>query len=225
MPSGIVEDDSAERADEVETDRRSLRLQIDPKTGQHSFFAADDGRSDASNKPIEKSEYKAGEKIVHNGVGIGEIVRFVAKGGMGSVYELRLTDGKRVAAKTIRSDFCAAKQAELHKALTREVAIGFSAGRGPQITSTIRVLIPLPGVETTIKSMMLLSDFVDGGDLEQAMHSGKKQKNGELVQEYRGQLYSKEGASRWPLASVTLQILLGLHHLHQHSIIHQVCEA
>ena len=218
----VVEDDSPEQqADETELDGRSFRLQIDPKNGQRSFFAAVDLRrsDDASNGSVE---YKAGAKIVHNGVGVGNIIRFVAAGGMGSVYELRLTDGRRAAAKTIRSDVSATERVKLEKAFKREVAIGFSAGRGPQITSVISVLIPLPGIETTIKGLMLLCDYVDGNDLEKATHSGEKKRNGDLVKDYRGKLYSEEGASRWPLASVTLQILLGLHHLHQHSIIHQV---
>ena len=56
----VVEDDSSEQqADETELDGRSFRLQIDPKNGQPSFFAAVDLRrsDDASNGSVE---YKAG---------------------------------------------------------------------------------------------------------------------------------------------------------------------
>ena len=60
--------------------------------------------------------------------------------------------------------------------------------------------------------MLLLCDLVDRGDLEAAM--GK---------DYRGELYSEEGAKTWPLPSVTLQILLGFFHMHVRGILHQVC--
>ena len=69
---------------------------------------------------------------------------------------------------------------------------------------------------------MLICDLIDGGDLEEAMHSGKKRLDGDLVHDYRGTLYSEEGAKTWPLISVMLQVLKGFDHIHNRGILHQV---
>ena len=211
--------------------RSSCKAHYDAVTGQ-SFFAAVDfgilnakGRSSgADEKGTEKREYADGMKIMHDGEVVGDIIRLLGKGGMGSVYELLLADGtSRVAAKAVRTDLELSKQAQLEKDLAREVAIGFSAARGPQIASVVRVLIPLPKMkETSTTGLLVLCDFVDGGDLEEAMHSGEPNRSGDLIEDYRGMLYSEEGAKKFPLTSITRQILLGLSHLHQRGIIHQV---
>ena len=54
------------------------------------------------------------------------------------------------------------------------------------------------------------------------MHSGERKRKGELKDDYSGKLYTEHGVKTWPLASITLQIMLGLKHLHEHGIIHQV---
>ena len=226
-----LKQDDEESEDDVESDDedyRSFKAQYDPKTGR-SFFAADLGVltakiSNGSEHGDKKSEYASNTMIVHDGEPVGEIIKLLGKGGMGYVYELRLANGKSVAAKSVRADLKAAEQAKLELSLAREVAIGFSAARGPQIASVIRVLIPLPDIETTIAGLLVLCDLVDGGDLEEAMHSGKRKRGGDLEHDYSGALYTEHGANTWPLASITLQILLGLNHLHEHGIIHQVGE-
>ena len=67
----------------------------------------------------------------------------------------------------------------------------------------------VPDEDTNVRGMLLLCDLVDSGDLEGAM--GK---------DYRGVLYARD--SKWPLASVTLQIYVGFEHMHERGIIHQV---
>ena len=229
MPDTSAKYDDEQKSDD--RDHRSFKAQYDPGTGR-SFFAAFDlgvltakfsnGSEDGGQK---KREYANGKMIVHGGETVGEIIKQLGKGAMGAVYELRLANGKSVAAKSVRADLKPAEQKKLEKSLAREVAIGFSAARGPQIASVIRVLIPLPDVETTIAGLLVLCDLVDGGDLEEAMHSGERKYNGELKDDYSGKLYTEHGAKTWPLASITLQIMLGLNHLHEHGIIHQVGES
>ena len=220
-------DDADEKNDR---DHRSFKAQYDPVTGRSFFAAFDFGVLNSkflngSEDGDKKCEYTNSAMIVYGGETIGEIIKRLGKGGMGAVYELRLASGKSVAAKSVRADLKPAEQTKLEKSLAREVAIGFSAARGPQIASVIRVLIPLPGVETTIAGLLVLCDLVDGGDLEEAMHSGERKRNGELKDDYSGKLYTEHGAKTWPLASITLQIMLGLNHLHEHGIIHQVGES
>ena len=101
------------------------------------------------------------------------------------------------------------KRLILEKQLVIECAIGFAMGRSVFTASIVRMIVPLPDVDTTARGMLLLCDLVDGGDLEEAM--GK---------DYRGKLYSEEGA-KWPLASVMLQIYLGFKHMHERGILHQ----
>ena len=102
------------------------------------------------------------------------------------------------------------KRLTLEKQLVVECGIGFAMGRSVFTASIVRMVVPLPDVETTALGMLLLCDLVDGGDLEEAM--GK---------DYRGKLYSEEGA-KWPMASVMLQIYLGFKHMHERGILHQV---
>ena len=209
----------------------SIKAQYSIESGRSFFASIDHGilyaKIDSMTSTDElafraKQEYADGTIITHDGETIGEITKSLGKGGMGSVFELKLAAGDRVAAKSVRADLSKDQQEKLEKALAKEVAIAFSAGRAPQIASVIRVLIPFPDIDTTVTGLLLLCDLVDGGDLEEAMHSGKKWASGSLVQDYTGgKLYSKEGTATWPLASITLQILLGLNHLHRHDIIHQ----
>ena len=165
--------------------------------------------------------------IEHNKKEIGKFIDrgehgWLGQGGFGTVYELELKNGLRVAAKTARVDGGENKVRDREKDLTTEVAILFAAGCGPQLVSVIRVLILLPDIDSTVTALWLLCDLADAGDLEHVMHSGQRTTFGNLIEDWGGDLYKEEGAHNWPLPSITFQILLGLHHLHRHSIIHQV---
>ena len=159
---------------------------------------------------------KDGESI------FGTVVGFLGAGAMGFVYDfdlvLRGTNGtKRCALKTVRSTATTKEKVELEKALASEIAICFASGRAIGISSVIDVSVPEGGGG----SLMLACEKVDGGDLEENMHSGAK-KYGNLVQDYRGKLYSDEGAATWPLISILLQIFKAFDHIHGRGIIHQV---
>ena len=178
-------------------------------------------------------EYKDGFQVCYHSKVFGTITKRLGAGAMGTVYDFEYeseeTEGgvthvvrRRAALKTIRSDASAKEVEELEKLLTTEVSIVFAAGRSPQIASVINVLIPLPDVDTNAKGTMLVCDLIDGGDFEEATHSGEKKSNGELKHDFAGRLYSDEGAKTWPLASVLLQIFKGFEHIHGRGIIHQV---
>ena len=125
--------------------------------------------------------------------------------------------GVECALKTVRSPATVKEESDLEKALASEVAIGFACGRAIGIASVIDALIPEPCASD---GLMLVCDFVDGGDLEDVMHSGAK-KNGKLAKDYAGLLYTLEGMKVWPLISVMLQIFQAFDHIHSRGIIHQ----
>ena len=158
--------------------------------------------------------YEDGYEIEQGGVKIGTILKRLGGGAYGTVYLFSLTKGGECAAKAVSEVYTKAdERRDLDKKLAVECAIAFAMGRSPFTASVRRMIVPgLPGVETTARGMLLLCDLVDRGDLEEAM--GK---------DYRGELYSEEGAKTWPLPSVTLQILLGFRHMHARGILHQVC--
>ena len=93
-------------------------------------------------------------------------------------------------------------------------------GRHALIASVVRMVVPLPGVETSAKGLLLLCELVDGGDLEEAMSS--KAAVRKCQPDYAGHLWDAPSATTWPLAAVTLQIFHGLKHVHERGIIHQV---
>ena len=177
-------------------------------------------------------EYEDGFQVRYGGEVFGTIIKRLGAGAMGTVYHFEYDDSEvmeggrqRAALKTIRSDASAKEVYKLENELTTEVSIAFAAGRSPQIASVINTLIPLPGVDTNAKGIMLVCDLIDGGDFEEAMHSGAKKSNGELKHDYAGRLYSDKFAEIWPLASVLLQILKAFAHIHGRGIIHQVPRA
>ena len=43
--------------------------------------------------------------------------------------------------------------------------------------------------------------------------------------DYAGELWSGQSATTWPLASITLQIFLGLKHIHSRGVLHQVTDS
>jgi hypothetical protein len=167
-------------------------------------------------------EYMVGQVIRHDGKEIGKIIEQLGEGGMGTVYRFQLDSGKFCALKTVRANATLKERIRLEKSLATEVAICFVAGRSPQVAGVVQVIVTLPGIETDAKGVLLLCDLVDGGDLEGAMHSGKKNRNGDLVQDYQGRLYSSGDAEKWPLVSIFVQSFHGLGHLHDRGILHQV---
>jgi hypothetical protein len=120
-----------------------------------------------------------------------------------------------VAVKAVRADFTATTRATLEKDIAREASAAFAIGRHALIASLIRMVVPLPGVESTATSVLLLIDFADAGDLELMMGCHKHYR--------QGRLYSEDGQARWPLSSVSLQIYLAFHHIHACGVLHQVC--
>ena len=120
------------------------------------------------------------------------------------------------AVKAIREDASEKQRGAMEKELAVEVSIGFALGRSPLVASVISMVVILPGVESTAKDMLLLCDLVDGGDLEEAMHSQP------VKEDYLGYLYTEEGTNQWPLASLTLQIFTAFSHIHGRGVIHQV---
>ena len=106
------------------------------------------------------------------------------------MYLFSLTKGGECAAKAVSEVYTKAdKRLDLDKKLAVECAIAFAMGRSPFTASVRRMVVPgLPDMETTARGMLLLCDLVDRGDLEEAMGKG-----------YRGELYSEEGATTWPL--------------------------
>jgi hypothetical protein len=173
------------------------------------------------------AKFEDGFVIKHASRTFGTIDSFLGKGAMGFVYKFDYKvparpagEGAviRCALKTIRPTATAKEQSELEKALALEIAIAFAGGRAVGIASVIDAVIPEPGASD---GLMLVCVFVDGGDLEEAMHSGTK-RNGRLVEDYNGVLYTDEGAKVWPLISIMLQIFQAFDHIHGRGIIHQV---
>ena len=166
-------------------------------------------------------DYNDGEVIYFAGQPVGTIIKRLGQGAMGTVYEFELSETrKRCALKSVRGDLDAKTRTELEKGLTSEVGIVFAAGRSTQVAGVIQVIAPLSGIETNAKGVLLCCDLVEGGDLEEVVHSGKR-KFGRLVKDYKGELYSDAGAKMWPLGNILLQILKGFHHLYDRGILHQ----
>ena len=170
------------------------------------------------------TKYEAGTAIAHGDKPFCTILRRLGAGTMGVVYlvERGGHEGGRFALKTVRPTASARETVELEKAFATELALAFATGTSPLIASVVDALIPAPGVETSAKGLLIMCDLIESGDLEQAMHSGAKNRNGDLIKDYSGKLYNDQGAEVWPLASVILQIFAGLKHIHGRGIIHQV---
>ena len=150
---------------------------------------------------------------------VGTIVGKVGQGAMGDVYKMRLVDGSFCAAKTIKADLPIEKRRKEEEKLANEVTFGFAMGRSPLVMAVIRTVMALPGTTTTAKGLLLLCDFVDGGDLEEAMST--KEAVRKAQPDYKGDLWEAE-ATRWPVASITLQIFMAFEHCHARGVSHQV---
>ena len=131
-------------------------------------------------------------------------------------------DALPCAAKAVRADASAKARLEMEKQLAVEVSINFTLGRHALIASVVRMVVPLPGVTTTAKGLLLLCELVDCGDLEVAMSTEAAVRVSKP--DYAGTLWNAPSATTWPLASITLQIFLGFTHVHSRAIIHQVRE-
>ena len=157
--------------------------------------------------------------ITADGSEIGTILRKVGQGAMGTVYQMILVHGSTCAVKTVRSDVADEVRAEHEKLLAIEVTFGFAMGRSPFVMTVIRMVVALPDIPTTANGLLLLCDFVDGGDLEEAMSTKEAVRREQP--DYKGKLW-QELASVWPVASITLQIFKAFEHCHAHGVFHQV---
>lgn len=183
---------------------------------QRGYFVMNMGEVSTTSAP-EKFRYADGDCIIHDGIEIGKIVKRLGQGNYGTVYSLQRPNGRGICAvKAIREDASEADRIRMEKELAIEVSIGFALGKSALVASVISMVVPLPGVKSTAKGLLLLCDLVDGGDLEEAMH--KKPES----EDYNGLLYTDEGMAQWPLASITLQIFTAFAHIHSRGVIHQV---
>ena len=208
----------------------SSRLRWDTERGVSVFEGIEQGAfhaniSDLSIVPTpDEYTYDDGYEIVDDGKSVGTIVKFLGQGAMGTVHRF-LPSGEGAvpcAAKTVRADVSAKARVEMEKQLAVEVSISFALGRHKLIASVVRMVVPLPGVATTAKGLLLLCELVDGGDLEEAMSTKAAVRR--MQPDYAGTLWDVPSAAMWPLASITLQIFLGFAHVHSRAIIHQARE-
>ena len=214
------DDDAAtESANASEADTRSLRLD------NRSFFADLHPKFKVNSVDGGEvtSDYEKNFEILQGGKAIGTIVRPLGSGAYGTVYLFELgdhqagqesTEERYCAAKAAKANLDAQGRARVEKAMAVECSIGFAMARSAHAASVVRMIVPdLPDLSTNARGALLLCDYCDSGDLKVAMG-----------EDYKGELYTRttdDGVRLWPLASVTLQIYLGLRHMHEHGILHQ----
>ena len=185
----------------------------------------DDSTSTAEERTKER-EYIDGYEIEHDDQHVCTIVRRLGKGAMGTVYlGQRRSDGLQFAVKVLsaHAEKSAAQIAEMEGQLAREVSIAFAMGRHSLIATVIGVVVILPDSKTTAKGLLLLCEMIDCGDLEEAMST--KAAVAKAKPDYAGELWNERSATKWPLASITLQIFLGFRHVHARGVLHQVMNA
>jgi len=168
----------------------------------------------------EEREYTDGYEIEHDGQHVCTIVRRLGKGAMGTVYLGQRREGTQFAVKAVSADKSPSEIAKMQGQLALETSIGFALGRHPLIATVIGVVVVLPDSKTTAKGLLLLCEKIDCGDLEEAMST--KAAVAKAKPDYAGKLWSEPSSTTWPLASITLQIFLGFHHVHERGILHQV---
>ena len=124
------------------------------------------------------------------------------------------------AAKQVTFDENASGENQLdkEKELAKEAVFGFAMGRSPFTATVIRAIVA--GSLTNAKGLLLIQDFIDGGDLEEAMSTKESVKK--LKPDYKGELWDEGAAATWPIASITLQIFNGFEHCHERGVFHQV---
>ena len=185
----------------------------------HGVYHAGHSEEESAEGAADTKElkYSDGFVITHDGKQVCEIERRLGQGAMGTVYLGKLPDGSRCAVKALREDKVGAERITMEKELAVETSIGIALARHPLIASAIGAVVPLPGVETTAKGLLLLCDLVDAGDLEEAMST--KAAVAKLSPDYAGTLWDDE---RWTLVSIMIQMFHGFEHIHKRGIIHQV---
>ena len=210
---------SAQEAQFAEQEPRPAPEVLEPNSRKEQAVQE---QADASSIPSRSHDaldmYQDGFVVIQGGEYVGRMGCVIGQGAMGTVriflMRRRSNTDMEVAVKAVRADFSSAKRAAMEKDLALEASAAFAIGRHALIASLIRIVVPLPGLESTAKSMLLFIDFVDAGDLELMMGAR---------QTYRqGRLYTEEGQARWPVGSISLQIFLAFHHIHACAVLHQV---
>jgi len=216
---------AVEKVDDSDPYHGSLRVMWSDKHGSyfegigHGVYHAGHSEEESAEGAADTKElkYSDGFVITHDGKQVCEIERRLGQGAMGTVYLGKLPDGSRCAVKALREDKVGAERITMEKELAVETSIGIALARHPLIASAIGAVVPLPGVETTAKGLLLLCDLVDAGDLEEAMST--KAAVAKLSPDYAGTLWDDE---RWTLMSIMIQMFHGFEHIHKRGIIHQV---
>ena len=201
---------------ETDEDDHSSSVRVAWKDGVNLIALARRGifHADISNRSESctsaSSTYPEGSTITHEGKDIALIQKQLRDASSCTQYQLKLCgDGRRCIAKALDLEKDPSARQEQENRLVSEVSIGFRLGRAAQIASFHSVIIPLPEIETTVNAPMIIFDLADCDlDLEHAIRTGT--------------LWSEESASMWPLSTITLQLFLGLTHVHSQGIIHQV---
>jgi serine/threonine protein kinase len=161
---------------------------------------------------IHESRYKEAAKDLHVGDLRGDFVgKSLGEGAMGVVYKFRNYDGMEYAAKAVNDSWEGSDRNVYEAVLMREAAICFSLGRSPFIASVRNVAVPSP--IGSAAGTLLICDLGDKGTLKCMM--------GRDDTPYRGPLYGVEESKIWPLRNITLQIFLGLDHMHSRGVVHQ----
>ena len=170
--------------------------------------------------------YEHGEVLKRDGVPFAKVVRLIAKGAFGAVYET-VDGGRHSAMKAISDERAAAERHKYEKELAREAAICFAIGYHQNVVSVRRVLPLLKRVVTNAKGLLIMLDLADTS-LRDAM--GKK---GEGLHEGEGILYMGDAHAPRPahkeverrLLSIVRQLYEGLGHMHDRGVFHQDIKA
>ena len=219
---GERESDKNENDDSAQAEnRRSHSSGFDREAGRSYFRCVKRGGVYDQTRESNRDDFRYPDNFVitDGDATIGTILRQVGQGAMGTVYEMQLSDGSICAIKSVRADVSPEQRLEHEKQLANDVAFGFAMGRSPFIMTVFRVVVSLPDKESTAKGVLLLCDFVDGGDLEEAMSTKAAVKIEKP--DYKGDLWDKN-ATIWPVASITLQIYMAFEHCHARGVCHQV---
>ncbi|SEG55054.1 Serine/threonine protein kinase [Thermomonospora echinospora] len=140
-----------------------------PNADRSGRAAGGQDRSQPSGLPPKASPSRAGDP---RRLGAYEVLGFLGEGGMGSVHLGRGPDGELVAIKVVRSPY--ARDARFRARFRREAD---SALRVPRFC-TAEVLAADPDADPPF----LVTEFIDGPTLEEAVQTGGPLRRGELEQ-------------------------------------------